>query len=150
MKLRTALILVVGAFLGACMISTQVHARELESRIFTAQGGVSILDTYAMRLGRHAQPDGPVAVMRVPLLAQGLLGSCERAGPGYLIEIASEITDPELQVEVLIHEWAHARAWHRLFPWSDDHGREWGEEYSETYRAALDLRDAEWTPLDHL
>ncbi len=142
------LALVAGAFLVGCIASSAKNSKNAYAEMYRAgaglQGDNGILTRAMFQLGAHAQPDGPVAVMVVPLAEEGLLGATQKMGGGYLIRIASEITDPQLQVSVLVHEWAHARAWHLQGPLDDDHGRAWGEEYSETYRA-LWGRDAQWT-----
>lgn len=43
--------------------------------------------------------------------------------------------DWALQVDTLIHEWAHALTWHGND--DDDHGPEWGLAYAMLYRAFL-------------
>ena len=47
--------------------------------------------------------------------------------------------DADTGRELLAHEWAHCRAWHRS---RTDHGPQWGVEYARAYRVLVD----NWQP----
>lgn len=80
----------------------------------------------------------PVRVRRVDM--KGALGDC---GPVYddqgrLSHFSIRIPKSapwQLQWQVLIHEWAHARTW-REGETCDDHDEAWGLEYAHIYREA--------------
>lgn len=83
----------------------------------------------------------PVSVRRV-LLTRKLDGRCWKHGKQFYIQIARQL-DEGKAMDVLIHEWAHARAWnHRLDNAVDDeefnklsHDAAWGVAYAEIYAA---------------
>jgi len=77
--------------------------------------------------------DLPVRVTRPKGLEEW--GSCERleSPDRFLIRIGAELSE-EWAVAILVHEWAHAKAW------TEDalvecHGPEWGLAYSRCYQA---------------
>jgi hypothetical protein len=81
----------------------------------------------------------PVSVRRVSLTAK-LDGRCWKHGKQFHIQISKNL-DEAKAIDVLIHEWAHARAWnHRLDMAVDDeafnklaHDAVWGVAYAEVY-----------------
>lgn len=81
----------------------------------------------------------PVSVRRVPLTST-LDGRCWKHGKKFHIQISS-VLDESRAIDVLIHEWAHARAWnHRLDTVKNDeefnklaHDAAWGVSYAEVY-----------------
>lgn len=80
----------------------------------------------------------PVSVRRVKLA--NLDGRCWKHGKQFHIQIAVHL-DESRAMDVLLHEWAHARAWnHRLDTAADDeafnklaHDAAWGVAYAEVY-----------------
>jgi len=82
----------------------------------------------------------PVSVRRVKL--SRLEGRCWKEGKKFYIQIDKAL-DEGRAMDVLIHEWAHARAWnHRLDNAPDDeafnklaHDAAWGVAYAEIYSA---------------
>jgi hypothetical protein len=82
----------------------------------------------------------PVSVRRVKL--SKLEGRCWKQGKQFQIQIDRNL-DEHKAMDVLIHEWAHARAWnHRLDAAVDDaefnklaHDAAWGVAYAEIYSA---------------
>lgn len=81
----------------------------------------------------------PVSVRRVPLTVK-LDGRCWKHGKKFHIQISKNL-DESRAIDVLIHEWAHARAWnHRLDNAKNDeefnklsHDAVWGVAYAEVY-----------------
>lgn len=81
----------------------------------------------------------PVSVRRVPLTLK-LDGRCWKHGKQFHIQISRQL-DEARAMDVLIHEWAHARAWnHRLDNAKDDeefnklsHDANWGVAFAEVY-----------------
>jgi len=70
---------------------------------------------------------------------KGAFGSCDirntnRDGKHFLISICSGISE-ESAKETLLHEYAHVLAWELS---EDDHGAEWGYQYSRIYRAVCE------------
>ena len=65
------------------------------------------------------------------------VGSCElssgKRGKHFNITVHSRM-DPSAQVQVLIHEWAHAVAWLEGHEGVADHGPEWALALSRIYR----------------
>lgn len=92
----------------------------------------SILETIAA-LSTQLPLDRPVRFELVPRHKHRNMkyhGCTEKDRQGYLITLARN-RNPEIVIDTLIHEWAHARAWkHRGL----DHGKHWGVEYSRAYR----------------
>jgi hypothetical protein len=82
----------------------------------------------------------PVSVRRVKL--SKLEGRCWKQGKKFLIQIDKAL-DEGRAMDVLIHEWAHARAWnHRLDNAETDeafnklaHDAAWGVAFAEIYSA---------------
>lgn len=80
----------------------------------------------------------PVSVRRVAL--RQLEGRCWKEGKKFHIQIDKGL-DESKSMDVLIHEWAHARAWnHRLDNATTDeafnklaHDAAWGVAYAEIY-----------------
>ena len=81
----------------------------------------------------------PVSVRRVKLTKK-LEGRCWKDGKKFHIQIENTL-DEGRAMDVLLHEWAHARAWnHRLDNATTDeafnklaHDAAWGVAYSEIY-----------------
>jgi hypothetical protein len=82
----------------------------------------------------------PVSVRRVRLT--NFEGRCWKQGKQFHIQIDKTL-DEARAMDVLVHEWAHARAWnHRLDTAADDeafnklaHDAAWGVAYAEIYAA---------------
>lgn len=82
----------------------------------------------------------PVSVRRVKL--SKLEGRCWKQGKKFLIQIDKSL-DESRAMDVLLHEWAHARAWnHRLDNAENDvefnklaHDAAWGCAFAEIYSA---------------
>lgn len=80
----------------------------------------------------------PVSVRRVALTAHE--GRCWKHGKQFHIQIDSNLNE-YAAINVLLHEWAHARGWnHRLDTAVDDeefnklaHDAAWGVAYAEVY-----------------
>lgn len=80
----------------------------------------------------------PVSVRRVPL--SRLDGRCWKQGKQFFIQIDKDL-DEYRAMDVLVHEWAHARAWnHMLDAAATDaafnrlaHDAAWGVAYAEVY-----------------
>ena len=79
----------------------------------------------------------PVSVRRVKL--SKVDGRCWKHGKKFFIEI-DRYLDEIRAMDVLVHEWAHARAWnHRLDTANDEtfnklaHDAAWGVAYAEVY-----------------
>jgi hypothetical protein len=89
-------------------------------------------------LKTECPPAYPVSVRRVKL--SQLDGLCWKHGKQFYIQINRKL-DESRAMDVLIHEWAHARAWnHRLDAADTDeafnklsHDAAWGVAYSEVY-----------------
>jgi hypothetical protein len=90
-------------------------------------------------LKKHAPPAFPISVTRVQL-PKRLEGRCWKDGKSFRIEIEKSL-DEARAIDVLLHEWAHARGWnHRLDTAEDDaafnklaHDAAWGVAYAEVY-----------------
>ena len=90
-------------------------------------------------LKKHCAPAYPISVKRVAL-PKRLEGRCWKDGRTFRVEIAKQL-DEARAMDVLIHEWAHARAWnHRLDTAESDeafnklaHDAAWGVAYAEVY-----------------
>jgi hypothetical protein len=79
----------------------------------------------------------PVSVRRVKL--SRVDGRCWKHGKKFFIEIDRDL-DEIRAMDVLVHEWAHARAWnHRLDTAKDEdfnnlaHDATWGVAYADVY-----------------
>lgn len=80
----------------------------------------------------------PTSVRRVKLT--NFEGRCWKHGKQFHIQIDSKLDEPRA-IGVLLHEWAHARAWnHRLDAADTDelfnrlaHDAAWGVAYAEVY-----------------
>jgi hypothetical protein len=89
-------------------------------------------------LKKHCSAAYPVSVRRVPLTQHE--GRCWKHGKKFHIQIDSKL-DEYAAINVLLHEWAHARGWnHRLDTATDDeafnklaHDAAWGVAYAEVY-----------------
>jgi hypothetical protein len=83
----------------------------------------------------------PVSVRRLRIPSR-LEGRCWKTGKQFHIQIDSRL-DENKAMDVLVHEWAHARAWnHRLDSATTDeqfnklsHDAAWGVAYAEIYSA---------------
>jgi len=83
----------------------------------------------------------PVSVRRVRICNR-LEGRCWKAGKKFFIQIDKRL-DEHKAMDVLVHEWAHARAWnHMLDSATTDeafnklaHDAAWGVAYAEIYSA---------------
>lgn len=83
----------------------------------------------------------PVSVRREKISSR-LEGRCWKDGKKFYIQIDSRL-DEHKAMDVLVHEWAHARAWnHRLDTATTDeafnklaHDAAWGVSYAEIYCA---------------
>lgn len=92
-------------------------------------------------LKKHCPPAFPISVVRVQL-PKRLEGRCWKQSKTFKIEIDKGL-DEARAIDVLLHEWAHARAWnHRLDTAEDDdafnklaHDAAWGVAYAEVYCA---------------
>jgi CHAD domain-containing protein len=93
-------------------------------------------------LRKTVPPAYPISVRRRKLNKK-LEGRCWKHGKKFIIEIANNL-DEARAIDVLLHEWAHARAWnHMLDTASTDelfnklaHDAAWGVAYSEVYAAS--------------
>lgn len=98
---------------------------------------------HVAKLNEHCPVAVPVKVHRVKSnrLPKGSLGDCwaVHSEQGHLthfsIRIPSDV-DYQLQIQLLIHEWAHAVAWTpQNGPGTvDDHDALWGVAYARVYR----------------
>lgn len=90
-------------------------------------------------LKKHCPAAFPVSIRRVPL-SRKLEGRCWKLGRSFKIEIASRLDEPRA-MDVLIHEWAHARAWNHMLDAAPTdeafnklaHDAAWGVAYAEIY-----------------
>lgn len=90
-------------------------------------------------LKKQVPPAYPVSVRRTRLTKK-LEGRCWKEGKKFLIQIDKTL-DESQAMDVLLHEWAHARAWnHMLDTAATDelfnklaHDAAWGVAYSEVY-----------------
>jgi hypothetical protein len=90
-------------------------------------------------LKKHVPPAFPIAVRRVKL-PQHIEGRCWKHAKRFLIEIDKNL-DPARAIDVLIHEWAHARAWNHMLDEAQTdeafnklaHDAAWGVAYAEVY-----------------
>lgn len=80
----------------------------------------------------------PVEVRRVKL-SQDTDGICFKYNKKFFIRI-SKLLKEDMAMEVLIHEWAHARSWNHLHDKMDEktfidtsHDSTWGVNYAEVY-----------------
>lgn len=89
-----------------------------------------------LRWLRDAHPARhPVRVERRPRTQRKkeLCGYCEFRDKFYIFVDRRQVW--ALQIDTLLHEWAHALTWHGND--DDDHGPEWGLAYAKLYRAFL-------------
>lgn len=92
-------------------------------------------------LRKLVPPAYPVSVRRVTL-SKKIEGRCWKHGKKFIIQIDKNL-DEARAIDVLLHEWAHARAWnHMLDAAATDevfnklaHDPAWGVAYSEVYAA---------------
>lgn len=89
-------------------------------------------------LKKHCAPAYPISVKRVTV-PKKLEGRCWKNGKTFVIEISNAL-DEARAMDVLIHEWAHARAWNHRLDTADDetfnklvHDAAWGVAYAEVY-----------------
>jgi len=90
-------------------------------------------------LKQHVPPAFPVSVRRVKL-SRHLEGRCWKRGKTFIIEIDKNLEQARA-IDVLIHEWAHARAWNHMLDTAPTdevfnklaHDAAWGVAYSEVY-----------------
>lgn len=74
-------------------------------------------------------------VVTVQLVRTKLHGFCEWRPRLERFDICISVRDPlAVQIETLVHEWAHVRADESCFDRRMDHSNEWGENYAECYR----------------
>jgi len=118
------------------------------ARSFMKDPRCGFFQRVAAGLRQHCPAAYPVAI-RTVWLPDHIEGTCSRRRSQFSIRIADRL-DERSAVEVLLHEWAHARSWnHRLdacplaFPTDPDldlefdqlaHGPEWGIAYSLVWR----------------
>ena len=88
----------------------------------------------AARVLRRVVPaDLPIRVRRLAMKDAGdcdLRPATEARPKHYEIRICTSLTE-SAAVLILLHEWAHALAWHKE---GSDHGPEWGIAYARVYR----------------
>ena len=85
----------------------------------------------------------PVSVRRAAITTS-VKGRCWKDGRKFFIQIDKRLNEFQA-MDVLVHEWAHARAWnHRLDNAVDDetfntlaHDAAWGVAYAEIYSAYM-------------
>jgi hypothetical protein len=89
-------------------------------------------------LKKHCSPAYPISVKRIQL-PKRLEGRCWKDGQSFGIEIDKKL-DEARAIDVLLHEWAHARAWNHMLDMADDeafnrlaHDAAWGVAYAEVY-----------------
>lgn len=90
-------------------------------------------------LKEHCPPAYPLSVRRTKM-PRGLEGRCWKHGKEFRIQIHNKL-DEARAIDVLLHEWAHARGWtHMLDTAVDDeafnklvHDAAWGVAYAEVY-----------------
>ncbi len=90
-------------------------------------------------LKKHVPPAFPISVRRIKL-PKHLEGRCWKHGKRFLIEVAEHL-EPARAIDVLLHEWAHARAWNHMLDAAPTdeafnklaHDAAWGVAYSEVY-----------------
>jgi hypothetical protein len=92
-------------------------------------------------LRKHVPPAYPISVRRARLCKK-LEGRCWKHGKKFIIEIDQKL-DEARAIDVLLHEWAHARAWNHMLDTAPTdevfnklaHDPAWGVAYSEVYSA---------------
>lgn len=89
----------------------------------------------AERLARSDPLDESVTIRLASIDSLNLFGRSAEQDGSYWIELSDVISD-EFQAEILVHEWAHCRAKHKLPPGEDHHGETWGIEYSIAFRVS--------------
>lgn len=90
-------------------------------------------------LKKEIPPAYPVSVRRIKL-NKHLEGSCSKSGKKFYISIDRSLNETRA-MDVLLHEWAHARAWHHMLDAAPTdevfnklaHDAAWGVAYSEVY-----------------
>lgn len=90
-------------------------------------------------LKKHCPPAFPISVKRIKL-PKRLEGRCWKHGKSFKIEIDKNL-DEARSMDVLLHEWAHARAWNHMLDTAQDdeafnklaHDAAWGVAYAEIY-----------------
>ena len=83
---------------------------------------------------RKAFPDYPFSLSLCDL-GQEYLGLTYKVGDKWKIELDHSF-DTELQLHILIHEFAHVLSWDQV-KFQSRHGVMWGRAYSKAYRSYL-------------
>lgn len=90
-------------------------------------------------LKAHCPPAYPISVKRIQM-PKKLEGRCWKHGKTFQIQVDKNL-DEYRAMDVLIHEWAHARAWNHMLDTAKDdetfnklaHDAAWGVAYAEVY-----------------
>jgi hypothetical protein len=89
-------------------------------------------------LKKYCAPAYPISVRRTNI-SKKLEGRCWKTAKSFFIEIDKNLNENQA-MDVLIHEWAHARAWNHMLDTADDetfnrlaHDAVWGVAYAEVY-----------------
>jgi len=74
-------------------------------------------------------------------MAQGDDGECRQLDKGRLfVKVNREIVAP-FDLEVLVHEWAHAMTWDLEHARCPSHSAYWGVAYADAYRAVFNPKE---------
>jgi hypothetical protein len=142
-----------GTGAGRAVLRAGPPSSRRRTRSFMTDPRCGFFQHVAAGLRQHCPAAYPVVIRTVWLPAH-IEGSCSRRRSRFSIRVADRL-DEKAAVEVLLHEWAHARSWnHRLdacppvFPTGRDpdlefdelaHGPEWGIAYSLVWRVFTGL-----------
>ena len=99
------------------------------------QAAAPLFERIVLRLIKVRPPSVPL-VVRIGTCPTDLMGYTTENAAGLEI-VVSEDLDSLLQVEVLVHEWAHMLLWGISEPEHRGHGPLWGVSYANAYRAAM-------------
>ena len=90
------------------------------------------------KLRKRVPTDKPIRVIRrpYPVEINEFMGYCIEGRPGYRVIVNSNLS-PEMQVETLLHEYAHALCWPGQLEVGriEAHDSLWGIAYARTFRA---------------
>lgn len=92
-----------------------------------------------LALKKHCPPAFPISVVRIKL-PKRIEGRCWKHNKAFRVEIEKGLPE-DRAIDVLLHEWAHARAWNHMLDTAqtDDafnklaHDAAWGVAYAEVY-----------------